>query len=285
MKNKNLIDLHIHTNNSDGEHNTKEILKMIFENNVKTFSITDHDNIQSITNLEKEDMHNLNYIRGVEISAVLKGIDMHILGYDFDKCPKNIEKNIYQIIKLRQKRILEIIDMLKQKYSIEFDKNDIYETIYKNGSVGKAHIINLLSKYGYGNNNSELYKKYLMGFKTETKYRINSIQAIESIRSDNGIAILAHPKEIENSYNLDIEELIKDLINIGINGIEVYNSLHTLDDIKRYLKIAEKYNLLISCGSDYHGKFTKPNVEIGFVSKEKDTIEDISLIKEIKKRH
>jgi predicted metal-dependent phosphoesterase TrpH len=285
INNYGLIDLHIHTNNSDGELSTKDIIKKLEERNITTFSITDHDNIDSYEEVIKENTNELYYIKGIEISSILSGYNIHVLGYDFnDKCNK-IQKIILNIANNRKLRILEITDILKSKYDINFNQEDIIQILNKKGAVGKPHIVELLNRYGYGSDNNEIYQKYLKGIKSETKYRISANKAIDSIRSDDGIAILAHPKDIENEYNIDLEKIIKNLIEIGINGIEVYNSLHNLDDIKRYLNIAKKYNLLVSGGSDYHGIFTKPNVELGNVSQEKINIKTLSIVDYIKSRH
>jgi predicted metal-dependent phosphoesterase TrpH len=285
IKNTGLIDLHIHTKNSDGESSTKDIIKKVKEKGITTFSITDHDNTFSLEEVKNENIDGLYYIKGIEISSILSGYNMHILGYDFDNnCPE-IQSIITSITNNRKERILEMIGILKHNYNIEFSQNDIIDTLNKKGSVGKAHMIDLLYKYGYGSNNKEIYLKYLKGIKSQIKYRVESEKTIDSIKKANGIAILAHPKEIENDYHIDIEKIIKDLIDIGINGIEVYNSLHNLEDIKRYLEISKKYNLLVSGGSDYHGIFTKPNVELGCVSQEKINIKQLSLVEYIKNRH
>jgi predicted metal-dependent phosphoesterase TrpH len=285
MKDMNLIDLHIHTNNSDGEFSTKDIINMLKDSNVTTFSITDHDNINSCQEVINENINGLYYIRGIENSALFKNYNMHILGYDINDNCYNMQKIISVIQKSRNSRILEIIKILKDKYNIEFESNTINEVLNRTGTVGKAHVIELLYKYGYGNSNVEIYKKYLKDLKTEINYRTDAEKVIEAIKRDNGIAVLAHPKEIENEYHIDIEMIIKNLINIGLDGIEVYNSLHNLEDIKKYLDIAKKYNLLISGGSDYHGIFTKPNVELGNVSQEKIKIKSLSLVEYIRIRH
>jgi predicted metal-dependent phosphoesterase TrpH len=285
MKDMNLIDLHIHTNNSDGEFSTKDIINMLKDSNVTTFSITDHDNINSCQEVINENINGLYYIRGIENSALFKNYNMHILGYDINDNCYNMQKIISVIQKSRNLRILEIIKILKDKYNIEFESNTINEVLNRTGTVGKAHVIELLYKYGYGNSNVEIYKKYLKDLKTEINYRTDAEKVIEAIKRDNGIAVLAHPKEIENEYHIDIEMIIKNLINIGLDGIEVYNSLHNLEDIKKYLDIAKKYNLLISGGSDYHGIFTKPNVELGNVSQEKIKIKSLSLVEYIRIRH
>ena len=120
-------------------------------------------------------------------------------------------------------------------------------------------------KYGYVLSVPEAFDSYLKGVKTETSHREDAKVVIETIHNAGGVAIWAHPKKVEKKYNIDLEVLIPRLIEIGLDGIEIGNSLHSLDDYKRYLNIAKKYNLLISAGSDYHGPVVKPKVKLGII--------------------
>ena len=115
---------------------------------------------------------------------------------------------------------------------------------------------------------NDAFLKYLNYLHTDIYYRMDARDITSAIHSAGGIVILAHPKKIEKKYNILIDEIIEDLIEIGIDGIEIYNSMHYNEDSKRYLHIANKYNLYTSGGSDYHGIYSKPNVRIGYLNKE-----------------
>ena len=99
------------------------------------------------------------------------------------------------------------------------------------------------------------------------------------IKQASGIPILAHPKELELRYGIRLENIIKDLIKCGIKGIEVYHSIHDDKDIVRYLNIANKYNLLISGGSDFHS--SNSSKKLGLLSKEEYVIpyDNFSILK------
>ena len=93
-------------------------------------------------------------------------------------------------------------------------------------------------------------------------------QAINTIHLAGGYAVLAHPISLERTYGVNIEDIFGMFKNAGIDGIEIFNSKHTLSDIKRYLKLAKRENILISGGSDFHGKIMKPNVKLGGLSRD-----------------
>src|SRR5574344_59433 len=99
---------------------------------------------------------------------------------------------------------------------------------------------------------NDAFLKYLNYLHTDIYYRMDAREIASAIHSAGGIVILAHPKKIEKKYNILIDEIIEDLIEIGIDGIEIYNSIHYNEDSERYLYIANKYNLYTSGGSDYH---------------------------------
>ena len=98
----------------------------------------------------------------------------------------------------------------------------------------------------------------------------------EIIKQSGGKAVLAHPSKIEKKYNKNIEDIIEEFLEKGIEGIEVYNSVHTLEDVKRYLELSKKYNLLITGGSDFHGS-THPERILGYTTKQKIKINSSNL--------
>ena len=282
MKNNEYMDMHIHTNNSDGEHSVSEIIELIKENNIKTFSITDHDSINSCVEINNLSLDSLEYYNGVEISSEYKKMGMHILGYDFDVTKEMIEL-VNKIQSNRKKRSLELIEMLANDYQIIIPDNMI-QTILNYQVVGRPHIIEALYKLGYGSSNKEIFNKYLKNYTSKTKYRVELEEVIKIIKKSNGVVILAHPKEIEERHHIDISSITHELVDLGIDGIEVYNTIHYEDDTKRYLEIAGEHNLLISGGSDYHGEFTKPDVELGKLTKERIMIKELTLVDYLRRR-
>lgn len=247
-----MVDMHIHTNNSDGQYSTLEIVKMLKKMKAELFSITDHDNIDSCKEIENIDIGNMTFIPGIELSSNNNNYNCHILGYNIDY--NNIDLiNECKIIKQRRlDKIRIIIEHLKTNHNIFISEKEQNYLFNKKGTTGRFDICKILMRKGYGLR-KEVYDKYLTNIDGAISHRSNIESTINAIKEANGIAILAHPREIEEDYQVSIEEIIENFIEKGIDGIEVFNTVHTLKDVRRYLLLAQKYNLLITGGSDFHG--------------------------------
>ena len=245
-----MVDMHIHTKYSDGDYSLEEIIGMLKEKNIKYFSITDHDNINSCYEMENIKLDNdMEYIPGIEFSSKLDDIKCHILGYNIDYKNPVIQKECNKIKLRRINKIILLVDHLSD-IGIEITKSEFNNILYKNGTFGKIDICRILMDRGYGKK-SEVYDKYLEI--PLPNHRSNASEIIGAIKKANGISILAHPKEIEMEYRINLDDIIRKYIELGIDGIELYNSIHTLKDVKRYIEIAKKYDLVTTGGSDFHG--------------------------------
>lgn len=249
-----MVDMHIHTNNSDGQYSTIEIIEMLKKLKVELFSITDHDNVDSCLELEKINLpKSIKYIPGIEFSAINGIYNCHILGYNIDYKNTNLINECKIIKQRRLDKIKIIIENLKNKHNIYLSEEEQNSIFNKRGTTGRFDLCRILMEHGYGKK-QEIYEKYLSNIDGIKTHRSNIEDITTIINNSKGIAVLAQPKEIEEDYKIDIEEIIEDFIEKGITGIEAYNSIHTLKDVKRYLALAKKYNLLITGGSDFHGE-------------------------------
>lgn len=261
-------DLHIHSKFSDGDYSVEEIIDKLKFYGIEIFSITDHDNIQSIKAMENADKKGLIYIPGVEISCEKDGYKMHILGYNIDANNQELIK-LLQNMKLRKiLRNLEIIQQLKEKFGIVITKEETENLLKAKNFVGQTTIARLLTKRGDIPNTQYAFDNYFKYMDLKTPATAQLEQAIKVIHNAGGYAVLAHPISLEKTYGLNIEDIFGMFRDVNLDGIEIFNSKHTLSDIKRYLKLAKKEKLLISGGSDFHGDIMKPNVKLGRISKD-----------------
>lgn len=286
-----LIDMHMHSNYSDGELTPDELIELAIQKNIGTISITDHDTINGNRNIDrtKEYIKNktIEIYNGIELSAKVPKGRMHILGYDYDINNEYLNNKMIELKDNSINSVLSIIEQLKKDYNIKFSYNDLKQLINANHNLGRPDIAKLLIKNGYVKTVNEAFEKYLIAAHNKIRSITKGLkyeECIELILKSNGIPILAHPKTLELENN-ELEKFIYELIKCGLKGIEVYNSIHTEEEMKSYLKIANKYNLLISGGSDYHGKITKPDIELGTGKNNNLKIKKISLLDEIKRRH
>lgn len=260
---KKLIDLHIHTFYSDGEYSPREIVEMAKKNNVGTISITDHDTMEGTKEAQQYKDELINIIPGVEMSTEFAEKEIHILGYGIDLNNMEINKELEKLKQHRFDRAMCMLEYLKNKFNITFKQSDIDELINNNHVIGRPHIARLCLEYNYVDNFQEAFTKYLIEADERCfKYKLNPQKCISLILRAGGIPILAHPPTI-TSDNIKLRTIIKELIDYGIKGIEVYHSGHTKQDVQELLKIVKDLKLVYSGGSDYHGPINSAGVEIG----------------------
>ena len=227
---RQIFDLHLHTNNSDGELSVEELINQVRANGLRFFSITDHDTIDSLIQIKKLDISDLNFIKGIEISSILDNkYKMHILGYDIDETNFDLIKLMEHLKRAREKRFFELADGLYKKYGFEFRNKDLMEIVSNTNIHGKPHLAALMVKQGYVKSVSEAFQKYLDNITTLTSNRMDARLVINTIKEAGGIAIWANPKKVEKEYNIDFVEILPRMMEIGIDGIEVFNSLHSLE--------------------------------------------------------
>lgn len=261
-------DLHIHSKFSDGDYTLEEIVDKLKENGIDIFSITDHDNADSIRTMQDVDIKGLIYIPGIEFSASKAGYKMHILGYNVDGNSQELLETCRNMKMRKNLRNLEIIQQLKERFGIVITREETIQLLNSPSFVGQTTIAKLLLNKGIIPDVKFAFQNYFSKLDLRTDATIDLDEAVRIIHSAGGIAVIAHPIEIEKKYNISIEDIIYLFKNAGIDGIEIFNSKHTLSDIKRYLTVAKREGLLISGGSDYHGEIMKPNVKLGRISKD-----------------
>ena len=265
MDNK-LVDLHIHTNQSDGDLNPNEVILDCIEKNIKIISITDHDTINAYKKIDSKFLNHehIKIIPGIELSAYSETGTMHILGYNIDINNKELNNKLKELKNKRLYRIINLLNQLKLDYDIRFNDYDIQELICKQSNLGRVDLAKLLIKYKYVNRVNEAFNKYLNDIYNKTKENniiLSGYECISIIKQAGGIPVLAHPKTLKLSEQ-ELIAKIKELREYGLVGLEAINSIHNDYEIDAYLKMADELNLLVSGGSDYHGEKTKPNIEL-----------------------
>lgn len=283
-----LIDMHAHTNYSDGELTPQELIRLAIEKRIGALAITDHNTIEGIKSVnKKEDIivdSGIEIINGIELSAKSNKGRMHILGYGIDLNNEELNKKMINLKDNSINSVLSIMEQIKKDYGITFSYYDIKELVNANHNLSRPDLAKLCVKYGYANTIQDAFDKYLIEAHNKTRQTSKGLQyqeCIELITKSGGIPILAHPKSLELSEK-EFLILLKDMINLGLKGIEVYHSSHTKEEMKYYLDISNKYNLLVSGGSDFHGKTVKPNIELGSGEANNIKIKKLTLLDEIK---
>ncbi len=241
------VDLHLHTNFSDGAFSPRTLIDIIREKNISIASIVDHDSIDALPfAIEYANSLGIEIIPGVELSAEFQQKEIHILGYFFDIHNK-VFNDYLQFFKeerlIRAEKIVHKLNNLGLKINLEDITNN-----QRNVNIGRPHIARVMVELNLVHNYYDAFNKYLKngGPAYEKKTHLSPGSAIKIINDAGGLAFLAHPG------NLDENILIK-LIEAGLDGIEVIHPSHNRMLKKYYSKIADQFMLLKSGGSDFHG--------------------------------
>lgn len=288
IDNNKYIDMHTHSIYSDGQLEVDELIKLAIKNNVGILSITDHDTLLGNKNISEyyRKSNDIMIINGIELSAKVDKGRMHILGYDYDINNYELNNKMDELKVNSIYAIMACINQLRIDYNIVFSEKEIKEIINRKGNIGRPLVARLLVKYGYADSVEDAFQKYLNPAYNKTRKTnkgINYEECIRLIKEANGISVLAHPNQLLLN-DTELENTLKKLISCGLDGIEVYHSGHSKEEVEKYLYLADKYNLLISGGSDFHGIDVKPDIELGSGYKNNVKIKRLSLVDEIKRR-
>ena len=283
MKN-GYIDLHIHSNFSDGKESVESIINTAIKNNTRVISLTEHYNISSYKIARDIAQDRLEILPGIEIGSTLSSYGIskrhvcHFTAYFVNRKIYSILDN-YEVN--RKKNIDKIIRKLNEK-GISITSGQVYRET-KHDSIGRYDIAYTLFKKGYAVSPEHAYSKYLDvgNFAYVEREKMAPKDLIETIIKCGGVPVLAHPKSLKFNYT-DTNNFICMLKESGLCGVEVYNPHNSEEKREELLEICEKYDLIPTVGSDFHS--FKDGIEIGLGINENLKISDYSIITKLKEK-
>lgn len=262
----NYIDLHVHSTASDGSYTPSELVRYAIKKGLIAFALTDHDTTAGIDEALNEaelinDFSPIKVIPGIELSAEYKGKDIHILGLNIDYRNKEFQERIEYFRNIRAERNVKMIELLN-KQGFKITEEQLKER-FKDAVITRAHFAIMLVECGYVKDKDIAFKKYLNpGCPCYVpRTRINVIDAISLIHLANGKAVLAHPL-LYHFSETELDSLVALLKENGLQGIEAIYSSNKWNDESRMKQLAQKYDLFITGGSDFHG-LAKPTLDLG----------------------
>lgn len=266
-------DLHIHTKYSDGTMTPEQIVEEALKLNLRTIAITDHDGIDAVAIAQSAcEGKDIDIIPALELSSHYNFADIHILGYYVDTKNISLLEKLSELHLERVERIKKITSKLKD-LGVEITAQEVYD-VAGEGAPGRLHVAEALCIKGICYDIWESFQMYLSddGPAYVPKTTLTLEEAIKLIISAGGIPVLAHPGVTKK------DELIPKMVEYGLQGIEAYSPSHLPRIIEKYTRLAKKYDLVVTGGSDFHGE-RKPGVKMGCM-----TIDD-SLVEKIKDKH
>jgi predicted metal-dependent phosphoesterase TrpH len=257
------VDLHLHTTASDGVMSPSEIVRYAKMKGLQAIAITDHDTIGGLEEglLEGERI-GFEVITGIEISAVHSPGSMHLLGYFIDNRYPGIHERLEYLQTARAERNPKIVKKLNQ-LGIELTYEEVMNAS-GGGQVGRPHFAQVLLEKKYVRSFQEAFDRFLKKGAPAyvDKFRFTSKEALHFINDAKGISVLAHPKTLNMAGYSELENLLLQLIEEGLQGIEVSYPEHSALEVGQYKTLAERYGLLMTGGTDYHGN-EKNGFDIG----------------------
>jgi len=242
-------DLHVHTYYSDGTFSPEEAVREARDTGLSTIAICDHDCTDGIEeSQEAGSKYGVEVIPGAEITSEKDGLEIHILGYFIDHKSKPLVELLKELKASRIKRIYSMLKKLKL-HGVDLSPEAVF-SLSKRGTIGRLHLGTALYNEGFVSTKREAFSKYI-GDKAPCyvrRFNISPETVIETILKAGGVPVYAHPKVMGR------DDFIPSFIRAGLRGIEVYHSDHKKNTSSHYHDLAEKYGLIMTGGSDCHGK-------------------------------
>jgi predicted metal-dependent phosphoesterase TrpH len=255
-----LVDLHIHSTASDGKYSPAALVNKAAKIGLRFISLTDHDSIKGIAPAIKavKAFPRLTFIPGVEISTDLPEGEAHILGYFIDYNSPVLEKELLRFRDSRLGRGQRMVEKLRG-LGITIDWKQV-QKIAGDGAIGRPHIAQAMLEKGYIKTFEEAFEKYIGhgGPAYVEREKLTPEEAVALILRAGGLPVLAHPFTVK-----DPETMVKSLKTVGLVGIEAYYKDNTPEQTAATLKLAEKYGLIATGGTDYHGIGDSREVMLG----------------------
>ena len=259
-----MMDLHVHSTCSDGTLSPTELVDYAIQKGLSAFALTDHDCVEgldTILSYAKSLPNAPEIIPGIELSTDENGQEVHMVGLFIDHHNPEFNQYLQEFIESRTTRNKKMCHLLQ-----EHGMNITYEELeaeFPGAVLTRAHYAKLLLKHGYVKSIKEAFERFLGDHCPcyVSREKITPVMAIDLIKKAGGLAILAHPI-LYHMSDARLDALVQKLKEAGLTGIEAIYSTYSPAEERQIRKLATKYDLLLSGGSDFHGE-NKPGLDLG----------------------
>ncbi|MGE5404027.1 MAG: PHP domain-containing protein [Candidatus Saccharibacteria bacterium] len=264
------FDLHIHSTFSDGMLTPQELIDDALRLGIRGLALTDHDTVSGIESaMEYAARRSYHLIPGIELNTEMGPHESHILGYFIDWKNDRLINRLNELKDSREQRAIKMVSKLNSM-GIDIKINRVRE-LAKGDLLGRPHVAQAMMEKGYVFSIKEAFEKYIGQGRPAyiPRYKFLPQEAIELIKTTGGITVLAHPGLFRNDV------VVNEILDMGIEGIEVNYPEHSQEDTDRYLQMALKRGLFVTGGSDYHGSGNDGRGKLGCCVTKDETIADM----------
>lgn len=268
-----MIDLHTHSNISDGSLAPAALVQKAYKDGLTAIALTDHDSLDGLKEAEEACSRlGLRFIRGIEIDIAFEPGEFHLLGLDLGQNTGAFDHLLAQFENSREKRNLLLIGLL-QKEGFDISYDDV-KTIAGPGVIGRPHIAETLVKKRLVKTKQEAFDKYLGKGRAlfVKKESVELAEAIKAIKASGGLVIVAHPMSLFVSWTR-LRTMFGEWKELGIDGIEAFHPAARIVDCNRLDSLAKEFGFKVSAGSDFHGE-ARPDRRLGYTAGNKAISQD-----------
>lgn len=255
-----IADLHTHSTASDGQYTPAELVKLAKDRGIEALALTDHDTVDGLEEAARAgEALGVRVLRGIELGAKEYSL-LHVLGYGFD--PAGLAPLCQKLKESRDRRKLRILDFLREK-GCPLTLEEV-EDIAGGDIIVRPHFAQAMVRRGYVESNRAAFDRFLdtEEFRKRVKrFKADARTCVEAIKAAGGKVSLAHPYQI-GLEDGPLEELVRTLAGYGLDAIECFYPRHTPAQQAFCLRLAEKYGLRVTGGSDFHGEKVKPSIPL-----------------------
>lgn len=256
------IDLHVHTNISDGSETPEGAVRYAKEHDICAIAVTDHDTTNGVKRAQAEgEKCGVEVVAGLELGCGWYGREVHMLGYDIDPDNEELRKTLDWIVEDRNERNKKMVALMA-KDGIDIDLERLHKE-HPGSIIGRPHFALCLVNAGLAESVQDAFTRYIdPGRKYYIRRNFLTIEeACEKIRSAGGKAVIAHPRQYRMN-EAQLNEVFTRAKAAGVSGVECRYSGYSSDEVAAYEALAKSYGFCITGGSDWHGKH-KPHIEMG----------------------
>lgn len=266
-----MVDLHVHSTRSDGTYSPTELVDYAIEKGLTAFALTDHDTVDGLEEAltyaadlragSPESVTVPEVIPGIEFSTEYEGRDVHIVGLYIDYTTTEFTDYLKHFVDSRTMRNQKMCKLLSDA-GIDISYEKLLDE-FSDCVITRAHYAKYLLNHGYVKSMKEAFERYVGDYCPYfvPREKVTPAQAVELILKAGGIPILAHPILYRMS-DKRLDKLVSELTDVGLIGIEAIYSTYSTSEERQIRSLAQKYGLLVSGGSDFHGS-NKPGLDLG----------------------